>query len=299
MDLTPFPASEHTLVLFVSQLASRIKPQSIPVYLSAVRALHLSNGYSNPLEHTLRLNQTLRGIQRIHGVTVRQKLAITTKLLLDIKHYINPNSHNDVVMWAAMVTAHFLLLRCGEFTVRQSQQFRSDHHLTLDDVQFRSSPSGKEFLALRLKTSKTDQFRKSHTLFAGHSLKAVCPVCCLQSLFRLYKSTPSSYSTHPLFTLADGTPLTRQAFLDFTSSRLRILGIDPRNYSGHSFRIGGATSAASAGIPDHLIKTIGRWSSDCYQRYIRTPLESVTAISSTLASHSLDSYTYAYTADLV
>ena len=37
-------------------------------------------------------------------------------------------------------------------------------------------------------------------------------------------------------------------------------------------RIGTATSAYAARLEDHLIQTLGRWSSDCYKTYIHTPI---------------------------
>ena len=49
---------------------------------------------------------------------------------------------------------------------------------------------------------------------------------------------------------------------------LRSAGLDMNHFSGHSLRIGAATSAAAAGVPDHLIKILGRWQSEAYQLYI-------------------------------
>ena len=41
---------------------------------------------------------------------------------------------------------------------------------------------------------------------------------------------------------------------------LAWVGIDRSKYSGHSFRIGAATTAAQAGIGGATIKAMGKWS---------------------------------------
>jgi len=50
----------------------------------------------------------------------------------------------------------------------------------------------------------------------------------------------------------------RELFLQ----KLQQLGYDSKQFSLHSLRAGGATSAANAGVPDCLFKRHGRWKSE-------------------------------------
>ena len=68
-----------------------------------------------------------------------------------------------------------------------------------------------------------------------------------------------------------GRYLTRSAVVHLLRDAARWAGPTYKSLKGHSFRIGAASTAAAAGLPDWLIKVLGRWSSDCYQLYIRTP----------------------------
>ena len=41
-------------------------------------------------------------------------------------------------------------------------------------------------------------------------------------------------------------------------------GIDASAYAGHSFQTGVVTTAAACGLPESLIKMLGRWESTAY-----------------------------------
>ena len=71
--------------------------------------------------------------------------------------------------------------------------------------------------------------------------------------------------------------------MDQVRKTLALAGVDERNYAGHSFRIGAATTAAAAGVDDSMIQTLGRWKSSAYLVYIRVPQERLVAISARLA----------------
>ena len=120
---------------------------------------------------------------------------------------------------------------------------------------------------LHLKVSKTDPFCSgiSLTYFATEQ-----PICPLKPMMALMQLAVSAQPQDPLFTTLAGTPLTRAFIIDKLKILLWRLGYDSALYSGHSFWIGAATTAAAANIPDHMIRTLGRWTSDCYCRYIKT-----------------------------
>ena len=115
-------------------------------------------------------------------------------------------------------------------------------------------------------------------IYVGRGEGPVCPIRALGNFLALRGS-----SEGPLFTFSDGRPLTRQQLSSTVQSILHSAGYTG-SYSGHSFRIGAATTAAARGVPDHLIKTLGRWSSDAYQIYIRTPVSSIVHVSRQLAA---------------
>jgi site-specific recombinase XerD len=81
-----------------------------------------------------------------------------------------------------------------------------------------------------------------------------------------------------VFITDDGHPLSPTQINQILKDTLHRAGINPHRYSSHSFRAGAATSAAAAGLPEWLIKALGRWSSDAYQIYITTPPSAFAAV---------------------
>ena len=65
--------------------------------------------------------------------------------------------------------------------------------------------------------------------------------------------------------------LTRDHFVRGVWAALSEAGYVAKDYAGHSFRIGAATTAAKHGIQDSLIKTLGRWERGDYKHWTRDP----------------------------
>ena len=57
-------------------------------------------------------------------------------------------------------------------------------------------------------------------------------------------------------------PLTASKAREILKEKLETIGLDPSTFSSHSFRSGGATSAANLNVPDRLFKIDGRRKSD-------------------------------------
>ena len=272
----PCRADEWTLCLFVSFLADSIQHSSIKVYLSAVRSLHIKQGFPDPLLNCLRLQRVLRGVKRSQGAPAARRLPITDSLLLVIHRALDLTNFDHCAFWAACMLGYFGFLRAAEFTVPNLASFSPAIHLSVADMAVDSLQS-LACLRVRIKASKTDPFRQGCHIHIGLGRAPLCAVQALLAYLSLRGDVPG-----PLFLLANGQPLSRSILTDWLRQIFSTAGIEG-NFSSHSFRIGAATVAARNGIPDHLIQALGRWTSNAYQLYIRTPSEALAGISSQLA----------------
>ena len=251
-----------------------LKHQSIRTYLSALRHFYISWGYPDPFTHNLlpRLNYVLKGIHRAERPTrfSDRRLPIlpsTLEALLDAWS-TDGAQFEQKMLWAACCLGFFAFMRAGEFTVTPTQSCP----LLPEDVAV-DSHTQPSYLSIRLRRSKTDLFGKGITLFAGRTYQRVCPVAAVLSYLAVRPP-----SKGPLFIHQDGTSLTRVQLVQQVRQALSRKGWDVSHYSGHSFRIGAATTAAARGIPIPIIKTLGRWESEAYTSYIRTPREQLADI---------------------
>ena len=274
------PATESLLSEFAVYLARTIKYSSIKNYLAAVRHYHICQGFQLNFQKMKHLQLVLRGIKRSQGDQIRIRLPITIHhlqlfhMLLSIPATQN---YDSLMLWAAMTLAFFGFLRLGELTC--NSKFNPDIHLTADNVSFSFNQSMHKPISMTIliKESKTDLFRVGQTITIGASSSTLCPVLAMKQYLSRRKLLSG-----PLFIHDSGKPLTEQTITNETRSLLTKLGFNAALYAGHSYRIGAATTAASAKLPSWLIKTLGRWSSDCYERYIKIPPATLSGVSITL-----------------
>ncbi len=115
----------------------------------------------------------------------------------------------------------------------------------LEDVSIDSQK-----VLVQLKQSKTDPFRKGISILIFATNNIVCPVAAMHQ----YLSSQTHDGSRALYFLI--------CYAVFENGQLQV----QRPFFAHQ----AAATCAKLRIEDHLIKTLGRWSSDCYNSYIHT-----------------------------
>ena len=261
------PITEDILINFITFCAEilHIQSSTINVYLAGIRFHYIKAGLKFPSASWERLPYIQKAIKRKQGQGASKRLPITFNILYNIcallkKSVYSP--HTDIMLLSAFKLAFFGFLRCGEVTIKSHNEL--DKAIRISDIVFSANKSS---YVLYLRASKTDPYFKGvHIpIFAN---KKLCPVSSMFQFVQMRISQGANKSD-PLFVDFNGAVLTRHQFISYLHHLLCRLGVDTNKYSGHSFRIGAATSAASAGVEDHIIQSLGRWVSNCYTRYIR------------------------------
>jgi len=96
-------------------------------------------------------------------------------------------------------------------------------------------------------------------LFLGKTASDFCPVSAMLCYLGL------------LFGFSELRYLSRVRLVMAIRSKLQKAGFDYTKYCRHNFRIRAATTAASRGMKDAVIKTLGRWKSLAYLEYVKIP----------------------------
>ena len=112
------------------------------------------------------------------------------------------------------------------------------------------SHSNPGCLTILLKCSKCDPFAAGVFIHVGRTGQLLCPVAAMLAYLAIRLPSPG-----PLFIFQDGSPLSRNRLVSSLTDAIRLAGLDASHYSGHSFRVGAATSCSSKSWAKWLTNT--------------------------------------------
>ncbi|XP_069823144.1 uncharacterized protein [Dendropsophus ebraccatus] len=208
------------------------------------------------------VKQVLKGYKK-GRVSPDARRPITVDLLLKLHGSLVSvcSSDFEVVLFQALFSlAFFGAFRLGELV---SFSKISPSGLLLSDVSISSG-----ILSVLIRFSKTDQLGRGSVLrINAFSGSEVCPIKCLSSYLAIRPAIDGV-----LFIHEDLSFVTRYQFNRVLRLCLVNLGLGNLRFTSHSFRIGAATEAASAGLDEQLIRRLGRWDSNRFKLYIRPAL---------------------------
>ena len=266
MGYCPVPASTQTICRYVALLARTHKFSSIKQYMNIIRILHLEWDLPNPLADNYHISSVLKGIRRDLGDNpINRKLPMTPNILMRILCVLDLSDSAHCTFWAACLVMFYGMLRRSNVMPSSSSTFEHSKHLRRQDIRFTANN-----LIIIIRWSKTIQFRQRIlTLPLPRILSH--PLCPLQATFKAFQRTCSAPPTGPAFIISESPPyqpLTVNNFNQILRQSLMRIGLDPTQFTSHSFRRGGASWAYQNDVPVDTIKTIGDWRSNAYQRYV-------------------------------
>ncbi|RUA06911.1 MAG: hypothetical protein DSY43_00975 [Gammaproteobacteria bacterium] len=255
------PISAPTLALFIAYLFDRnYAPSTVNTYVSAIGYFHKLQGFSDPTKIFFIL-QMLRGYGKI-GMRLDSRLPITMPILHKIVSsaaQLSDTYYITCQFQAMCLFAFNAFARVGEITFSPSGNIIHLRQLSklLND--------NKEVHALKITFLNYKHcYNNGQFCLVISRQSTCCPVLFMLEYLRLRGSKPG-----PLFQSQEGLPVSRSEFTSRLSAVIKLCGLDPSRYKGHSFRIGAASHAADKGMSDSQIRTLGRWKSNAFLKYIR------------------------------
>jgi hypothetical protein len=255
------PAATDSLVCFCEFMARSVSFQHVKHCLHAVQFLHQSLNIPYPCD-SFQLDMTLQGLKRRLARVPFQVLPISPKILRVIYSRLDMRKTQDLALWCAFLISFYGLLR-KKSVVPRAGPFDPNKVLVRRHFSIHA-PSNTVYVYLGF--SKTNQFGARDLVLPilGNSDPALDPVRHLQLLFSRVETSADA----PAFSYAPGKYITYNSFTSRLKALLTSSGYQASQYSGHSFRRGGATFLYQCGGSTLMIQSSGDWSSTVFTRYL-------------------------------
>lgn len=266
--LVPLPCSPSTLSAFVVKKKNENRsPGCLKSYVSAVNWVHSLAGYDRPGSDSFVTSITSACTRHV-ARPIKRKLPVTKEHVAQIvdKYCRDTQNISDFRTGAMLMLMYYGFLRFNEVSLLQ----RRDLSFFEDRAQ------------VEIRQSKTDQLRQGSIIpIKRGNHGSFCPVNILEKYVTLAHSAHHPDSSEPLFYKLSahrpGTqrqPLTYTLASEIASKAFSFLGLPATQFSLHSFRSGGASTAAASGLDGRLIQRHGRWkTSYAKDRYIEDSLK--------------------------
>ena len=263
-DLEPSPETLSFFIAFMARPSGKtLSICTITSYLSGI-AHHLEPFY--PIIRSVRKHplvvKTLQGAEKTDGRSISRKLPIEDEhLRLLVTKLGTSTEYDDHLFLAICFTAYHGLMRLGELVVPDNPKLLNFHKLSLHHTMVFTHDQPMHTFKFNLPTHKTDRRYHGNSVVIQSRHPPLDPV----SVFSRYLSLrDSTFSFLPHLWVHQNGSLPSRSW--FTHKLHQFL---PKNFSGHSFRAGGATHLAAVGIADERIQAMGRWSSEAWRTYVR------------------------------
>ena len=257
------PISPATTALFIAYLFERNYASStVNTYLSALSYSHKLAGLPDPTR-VFYIIQMLKGYGK-NRARLDSRLPITLPILqrlIEVSPRLGGSNYQRCQFKAMCSLAFFAFLRIGEMTTTMNS---SCQPLQIHNLAF-SCDSNNRVVGMKLTFHdfKHNYNQRPFTLTINRQ-SSCCPIQLLLEYLALRGNRGGA-----IFITRGGIPIAREAFALQLSEAIRLCGLDPACYKGHSFRIGAASYAAGQGMSDSKIRIMGRWKSNAFHKYVR------------------------------
>lgn len=251
-------------------------PGTIKLRLAAIRSMHLTLGYPDPLAHMPRVPLALAGLRRRYG-TKERRMPVTPDMLKWLGDHLQYGRSPEAgLLWGALTLGFFFLLRASEYLdVGYQDPNRglrgSDITLKLNGKALGLERIGEaDEVTILVRGSKTDIYNRGQVRNHFRTSEIVCVVKAMVQLFRHFpqRYQGGSEAEELLFRSPDEKPIPRAAIQALIERAARGLNLPSGDLGTHSLRFGGASALWAQYQDTALVKRWGRWASDSFQTYV-------------------------------